>query len=43
MLTDVEHKYSKQTWGRGQYGHVVITFEPYKKMDEDDIKAELKR
>ena len=40
--TDVEHKYSKQTWGRGQYGHVVITFEPYKELDEDDIKAELK-
>ena len=33
---DVEHKYSKQTWGRWQYGHVVITFEPYKEADEDD-------
>ena len=42
VATDVEHKYSKQTWGRGQYGHVVITFEPYKEMDEDDIKAEAK-
>jgi len=42
VATDVEHKYSKQTWGRGQYGHVVITFEPYKEMDEDDKKAELK-
>lgn len=41
VATDVEHKYSKQTWGRGQYGHVVITFEPYKELDEDDIKAEL--
>lgn len=39
---DVEHKYSKQTWGRGQYGHVVITFEPYKELDEEDQKAELK-
>jgi len=42
IAKDVEHKYSKQTWGRGQYGHVVITFEPYKEMDEDDKKAELK-
>ena len=42
VATDVEHKYSKQTWGRGQYGHVVITFEPYKELDEEDIKAELK-
>ena len=42
VAKDVEHKFSKQTWGRGQYGHVVITFEPYKEMDEDDIKAELK-
>lgn len=42
IAKDVEHKYSKQTWGRGQYGHVVITFEPYKEMDEDDIKAEAK-
>lgn len=42
VAKDVEHKYSKQTWGRGQYGHVVITFEPYKEMDEEDIKNELK-
>jgi elongation factor G len=42
VAKDIEHKYSKQTWGRGQYGHVVITFEPYKELDEDDIKAELK-
>ena len=32
----VEHKYSKQTGGRGQYGHVVMNFEPYKEADEDD-------
>lgn len=42
IAADVEHKYSKQTWGRGQYGHVIITFEPYKEMDEADIKAEAK-
>ena len=42
VAKNVEHKYSKQTWWRGQYGHVVITFEPYKVLDEDDIKEELK-
>ncbi len=36
VAKDIEHKYSKQTWGRGQYGHVVITFEPYREADEDD-------
>lgn len=36
VAKDVEHKYSKQTWGRWQYGHVIITFEPYKEADEDD-------
>ncbi len=25
---DVDHKYAKQSGGRGQYGHVVITVEP---------------
>lgn len=42
IAKDVEHKYSKQTWGRGQYGHVIITFEPYKEMDEEDKTASLK-
>nr|MDD3720172.1 elongation factor G [Candidatus Gracilibacteria bacterium] len=35
-VKDVEHKYSKQTGGRGQFGHVIISFEPYKEADADD-------
>ena len=35
-VAEVEYKYSKQTGGRGQFGHVVITFEPYKEAEEDD-------
>ncbi len=35
-VVDAECKYSKQSWGRGQFGHVVITFEPYKEADADD-------
>ncbi len=42
VAKDVEHKYAKQTWGRWQYGHVVITFEPYQELDEEDIANWLK-
>lgn len=38
-VVDSEIKYAKQTWGRWQYGHVVITFDPYKELDGDDIRA----
>ncbi len=36
VAKDAECKYSKQSWGRGQYWHVVITFEPYKEVESDD-------
>ena len=42
VTTDIEYKYSKQTWGRGQYGHVVITFKSYKELDDDDKISGLK-
>lgn len=41
IAKDVEHKYSKQTWGRGQYGHVIISFEPYKDAEPDDNGVKL--
>ncbi len=28
LEVEAEEKYSKQTWGRGQYGHVIMTVEP---------------
>ncbi len=36
IAKDSEVKYAKQSWGRGQFGHVVITFEPYTQADSDD-------
>ncbi|MDD2565528.1 MAG: elongation factor G [Candidatus Gracilibacteria bacterium] len=43
MVKDAEFKHQKQTGGRGQYGHVIITFEPItQEMREADetLKAE---
>jgi len=28
QVKDQEFKHAKQSWGRGQYGHVIITFKP---------------
>ncbi len=43
-IADVEEKYIKQTGGRGQYGHVVITIRPISKnVDEEKIPKNVTR
>jgi len=35
MLAEAEHKYVKQSGGRGQYGHVKLRIKPLEKLEED--------
>ncbi len=42
-VVDQEYKHAKQTWGRGQYGHVIITFEqitPEQRKEDETLKSE---
>lgn len=36
---DANHKYVKQTGGKGQYGHVVLTIKPMEPLGEDEKPA----
>ncbi|MCK5285865.1 MAG: elongation factor G [Candidatus Pacebacteria bacterium] len=35
MAADAEHKYAKQSGGKGQYGHVKIKIKPLEELEED--------